>query len=201
MDRKIGLPPSGSTMGNKALRIKNKLFAASTMTNLPSHSPALSSYLSRCERANAAHIITLNRQNRLTAASAIGPRVLVSMLRRQFSEILMRAADPQGVRALNRTSRHLSLRRASALPSVKCSCLSLPWDAARKQSAHFRREQVTPQYSLPGPIHAQRIAHTHECCLQTLLRSRAVRPHQLALLAGMRAHPSRRFSECWRARF
>ncbi len=28
--RKIGLPPSGSTMGNKALRIRNRLFAAST---------------------------------------------------------------------------------------------------------------------------------------------------------------------------
>ena len=28
--RKIGLPPSGSTIGNSALRIKNRLFAAST---------------------------------------------------------------------------------------------------------------------------------------------------------------------------
>jgi hypothetical protein len=28
--RKIGLPPRGSTIGNKALRIRNRLFAAST---------------------------------------------------------------------------------------------------------------------------------------------------------------------------
>jgi hypothetical protein len=28
--RKIGLPPSGSTIGNSALRIRNRLFAAST---------------------------------------------------------------------------------------------------------------------------------------------------------------------------
>jgi hypothetical protein len=28
--RKIGLPPSGSTIGNRALRIRNRLFAAST---------------------------------------------------------------------------------------------------------------------------------------------------------------------------
>src|ERR1700676_5566753 len=32
--RKIGLPPNGSTMGNSALRIKNRLFAASTTTLL-----------------------------------------------------------------------------------------------------------------------------------------------------------------------
>jgi hypothetical protein len=30
--RKMGLPPSGSTMGNSALRTRNKLFAASAMT-------------------------------------------------------------------------------------------------------------------------------------------------------------------------
>ena len=33
--RKIGLPPSGSTMGNKALRIRNRLFTASTKMFLP----------------------------------------------------------------------------------------------------------------------------------------------------------------------
>src|ERR1700731_539930 len=74
MDRKIGLPPSGSTMGNNALRIKNKLFAASTMTNLQPHSPAPNyavphraapssatqhNGVSRSEPANTAHIITL----------------------------------------------------------------------------------------------------------------------------------------------
>jgi hypothetical protein len=30
MARKIGLPPSGSTIGNSALRIRNRLFAASS---------------------------------------------------------------------------------------------------------------------------------------------------------------------------
>src|SRR6202795_1163111 len=30
--RKIGLPPSGSTMGNSALRIRKRFFAASTTT-------------------------------------------------------------------------------------------------------------------------------------------------------------------------
>jgi hypothetical protein len=30
MTRKIGLPPNGSTIGNSALRIRNRLFAAST---------------------------------------------------------------------------------------------------------------------------------------------------------------------------
>ena len=34
MARKIGLPPSGSTIGNSALRIRNRLFAASTRTIL-----------------------------------------------------------------------------------------------------------------------------------------------------------------------
>jgi hypothetical protein len=34
MARKIGLPPSGSTMGNSALRIRKRLFAASTTTLL-----------------------------------------------------------------------------------------------------------------------------------------------------------------------
>src|ERR1700732_4262348 len=115
MDRKIGLPPSGSTMGNKALSIKNKLFAASTMTNLRSHSRALGSFISRCERANAAHIITLNRQNRLTAVNALGTRVLVSTLRQQFSEILTRCADQRAFRARNRASLRPCQRRASAL--------------------------------------------------------------------------------------
>src|SRR5258708_28283540 len=32
--RKIGLPPSGSTIGNSALRISSRLFAASSMTFL-----------------------------------------------------------------------------------------------------------------------------------------------------------------------
>src|ERR1035441_1586669 len=32
--RKMGLPPSGSTMGNSALRTRNKLFAASAMTSI-----------------------------------------------------------------------------------------------------------------------------------------------------------------------
>src|SRR6195256_1166266 len=117
MDRKIGLPPSGSTMGNKALRIKNKLFTASTMINLRSHahSTAPSAFLSRCECANAAHIITLNRQNRLTAANSFETKVLVSIAPQRFSEILTRAADLRAYRALNRASRHLSLRRAVAL--------------------------------------------------------------------------------------
>ena len=34
MLRKMGLPPSGSTIGNSALRIRNRLFAASTTTLL-----------------------------------------------------------------------------------------------------------------------------------------------------------------------
>jgi len=34
MARKIGLPPSGSTMGNNALRIRKRFFAASTTTLL-----------------------------------------------------------------------------------------------------------------------------------------------------------------------
>src|SRR6202035_5249696 len=58
MDKKTGLPPSGSTMGNNALRIKNKLFAASTMTNLQPHSHRYSAQVSRAEHAIAAHIIT-----------------------------------------------------------------------------------------------------------------------------------------------
>src|ERR1700692_1839935 len=116
MDRKTGLPPSGSTMRNKALRIKNKLFAASTMTNLRSQSRAPSSFISRCEHANAAHIITLNRQNRLRAVNAFETKVLVSTLRQQFSEILTRVAGPQVFRALNHASRPPSLRHVSALP-------------------------------------------------------------------------------------
>src|ERR1700722_11618450 len=93
MDRKIGLPPSGSTMGNNALRIKNKLFAASTMTNLqPSssaqNSAARSGFISRRDRADAAHIITLIRQNNVSATViVIGTRVLVSTPRWEFSEI------------------------------------------------------------------------------------------------------------------
>src|ERR1700730_5198045 len=95
MDKKTGLPPSGSTMGNNALRIKNKLFAASTMINLRSHSPAPSRFNSRRERRNAAHIITLNRQNRMTALIALGTKGLASARRQRFSEILTRAADTQ----------------------------------------------------------------------------------------------------------
>jgi hypothetical protein len=34
--RKIGLPPNGSTMGNSALRMRNRLFPASTTVLLPS---------------------------------------------------------------------------------------------------------------------------------------------------------------------
>jgi hypothetical protein len=34
MARKFGLPPSGSTMGNSALRIRKRFFAASTTTLL-----------------------------------------------------------------------------------------------------------------------------------------------------------------------
>src|ERR1700731_3049295 len=97
MDRKIGLPPSGSTMGNNALRIKNKLFAASTMTNLRPSSSAQNSaarrgFISRRERADADHIITLNRQNTLSGVNAFGTNVLVATRRRRLSGILMRAA-------------------------------------------------------------------------------------------------------------
>src|ERR1700730_6047820 len=185
MDRKIGLPPSGSTMGNKALRIKNKLFTASTTTNLRSHahSPAPSAFLSRCECAYAAHIITLNRQNRLTAASTFETKVLVSIARQRFATILTRAADLRACRALNRASRHLSLRRAVALRQVKRSCFSLPLNVARRKPARTRCEQAMLRCFLPGPVHAQKIAHNPPVRLQTVLRSRASRLCELALLA------------------
>src|ERR1700693_1004467 len=99
MDRKIGLPPSGSTMGNNALRIKNKLFAASSMTNLRPHSSTQNSvacrgFISRRERPDAAHIITLIRQNKVSAAViVVGTSALVSTLRWKLSEIPRRAAD------------------------------------------------------------------------------------------------------------
>src|ERR1700676_4998150 len=216
MDRKIGLPPSGSTMGNNALRIKNKLFAASTMTNLQPHSPAASnaapnsaaqncavrhSLVSRRECADAAHIITLIRQNKMRAVDVFAARVLAAKPRWRCSEILQLAADQQGVREPNRGNLRPSLERASELGPAKRSCLSLPSDVARRKSAQTRREQLTLQCFLPGPLHEQRIAHTPAAHPQTVLRPRARRPRQFQILAGMRAHRTRQVSGCWRARF
>src|ERR1700675_2371661 len=117
MDRKTGLPPSGSTMGNNALRIKNKLFAASTMTNLQPHSPAPNhaaqdcvmqhGLLSRREPANAAHIITLNRQNTLSVVDVVGTMVPASTPQQRLSGNLARAANTKvsGIEVLASTPR------------------------------------------------------------------------------------------------
>jgi hypothetical protein len=40
MARKIGLPPSGSTIGNNAVRNRNRLFAASTIIFLHANPPS-----------------------------------------------------------------------------------------------------------------------------------------------------------------
>src|ERR1700686_4463717 len=237
MDRKTGLPPSGSTMGNNALRIKNKLFAASTMTNLQPHSPAPNhaaqdcvmqhGLLSRREPANAAHIITLNRQNTLSVVDVLGtmvpastprwqlPETLtrptdlqvfgtkgwVSTMRWRLSGILKRASDQRAFHAMNRASHRPFLEHASALRPGKRSCPSLRSDVARRKSARFRCEPVTLRCFQPEPLRAQRLAHTPASHHQTALQPRAGRPRQLPLLARMRAHPPRQVFACWLGRF
>src|ERR1700688_4093374 len=172
MDRKIGLPPSGSTMGNNALRIKNKLFAASTMTNLQPHSPAPNyavphraatnsatqhSGVSRREAANTAHIITLNRQNTLSGVNAFETKVLVATRRRRLSGILTRVAGLRGVLVRSRGSHRPSLLLSSTIRRARRSCLSLPTDAARRKSVQTRCEQLTLRCFLPGPLRGQRL--------------------------------------------
>src|ERR1700693_5150552 len=149
MDRKTGLPPSGSTMGNNALRIKNRLFAASTMTNLHPHIPALntpapSSFVSHHERANAPHIITLIRQIKVAAVNVSGTKGLVSTGRQRLPEILRHSVALRAGLAPNRAIHHPSPVHTSALRPVKRSCLSWRWDVARRKSARSRSEQVTP---------------------------------------------------------
>src|ERR1700688_3778807 len=206
MDRKIGLPPSGSTMGNNALRIKNKLFAASTMTNLrPSssaqNSAARSGFISRRERADAAHIITLNRQNTLRGVNAFGTKVLIATRQQRLPGIPARAPYQRAVPAPNHASRRPYHQRASALRPVKRSCLSLPTDAARRKSVQTRCEQLTLRYFLPGPPRARRLAHTPAGRLQRAWQPRAGRQRQLPLVARPRVHLSRQVSERFCERF
>jgi hypothetical protein len=92
--------------------MKNKLFAASTMKNLRPHSPAQNSatqnnLVSRSEGSNAAHIITLNRQNNVSALNVFGTKVLAATRRQRFTGIPKRVADTQffGTKRLASTRR------------------------------------------------------------------------------------------------
>src|ERR1700736_17456 len=98
MDRKTGLPPSGSIMGNNALRIKNKLFTASAMTNLrPSASlqkrATQGRFISPCEGAAVAHIITLVPQLFVIGLKPNEPATLLSRLKRRPTK--RRATEPR----------------------------------------------------------------------------------------------------------